>query len=119
MYFNLFKTHEVKKCTALILSAITKKNPDVRLAHTRKSLVNSKFPHCVLNYRIFKIVKLIFVIFQLENCPLDRKTFIVKQPDNFIINRVITQGEVSHDHNQLWYLDRLYCIYSVNYFRPV
>lgn len=30
---------------------------------------------------------------KLENCPLDRKTFIVKQPDNFIINRVITQGE--------------------------
>lgn len=107
---QFIKTHEVKKCTALILSSITKKKPDVRLAHTRKSLVNSKFPHCVLNYRIFKIAKLIFVIFQLENCPLDRKTFIVKQPDNFIINRVITQGEVSHDHNQLWYLDRLYCI---------
>lgn len=32
----------------------------------------------------------------------------MKQPDNFIINRVITQGEVSHDHDQLWYLDRLW-----------
>lgn len=32
--------------------------------------------------------------FQLENCPLDRKTFIVKQDDDFVINRVITQGEV-------------------------
>lgn len=58
-------------------------------------------------YRLPKVV-FIFVIFQLENCPLDRKTFIVKQPDNFIINRVITQGEVSHDHDQLWYLDRLW-----------
>lgn len=30
---------------------------------------------------------------KLENCPLDRKTFIVKQEENFVINRVITQGE--------------------------
>lgn len=69
MYFNLFKTHEVKKCTALILSAITKKNPDVRLADTRKSLVNSKFPHCVLNYRIFKIAKLILSYFSWKTVP--------------------------------------------------
>ncbi|KAL4222899.1 hypothetical protein ACF0H5_018939 [Mactra antiquata] len=30
---------------------------------------------------------------KLENCPLDRKTFIVKQDDDFVVNRVITQGE--------------------------
>ncbi|XP_013388664.1 ciliogenesis-associated TTC17-interacting protein-like [Lingula anatina] len=30
---------------------------------------------------------------KLENHPLDRKTFIVKQDDGFVINRVITQGE--------------------------
>lgn len=30
---------------------------------------------------------------KLENCPLDRKTFIVRQDDDFVINRVITQGE--------------------------
>lgn len=30
---------------------------------------------------------------KLENHPLDRKTFIVKQPDGFVINRVVTQGE--------------------------
>lgn len=30
---------------------------------------------------------------KLENCPLDRKTFIVQQDGDFVINRVITQGE--------------------------
>lgn len=30
---------------------------------------------------------------KLENCPLDRKTFIVKQDEDYVINRVITQGE--------------------------
>ncbi|KAL3831442.1 hypothetical protein ACJMK2_023193 [Sinanodonta woodiana] len=30
---------------------------------------------------------------KLENCPLDRKTFIVYQDDTYIINRIITQGE--------------------------
>lgn len=30
---------------------------------------------------------------KLENCPLDRKTVIVRQSDSYIINRVITQGE--------------------------
>ncbi|KAJ8313623.1 hypothetical protein KUTeg_008767 [Tegillarca granosa] len=30
---------------------------------------------------------------KLENCPLDRKTFIVKQEDGIVVNRVITQGE--------------------------
>lgn len=30
---------------------------------------------------------------KLENHPLDRKTFIVKQEDGYVINRVITQGE--------------------------
>ncbi|XP_076471459.1 ciliogenesis-associated TTC17-interacting protein-like [Babylonia areolata] len=42
---------------------------------------------------------------KLENCPLDRKTIIIRQGDNYVINRVITQGEdvqrtsrsVSHD----------------------
>ena len=36
---------------------------------------------------------------QLENCPLDRKTFIVQQKDEFVINRVITQGEVRYFYN--------------------
>jgi hypothetical protein len=39
-------------------------------------------------------VWLIFYL-QLENCPLDRKTFIVKQEEGYVVNRVITQGEVS------------------------
>lgn len=30
---------------------------------------------------------------KLENCPLDRKTFIVQQDGGYVINRVITQGE--------------------------
>ncbi|GFS27239.1 ciliogenesis-associated TTC17-interacting protein-like [Elysia marginata] len=30
---------------------------------------------------------------KLDNCPLDRKTFLVRQSDNYTINRVITQGE--------------------------
>ncbi|XP_052817813.1 ciliogenesis-associated TTC17-interacting protein-like [Mya arenaria] len=31
---------------------------------------------------------------KLENCPLDRKTFIVRQEDgDYVVNRVITQGE--------------------------
>ena len=30
---------------------------------------------------------------QLENHPLDRKTFIVRQEEDYVINRVITQGE--------------------------
>ncbi|OWF40893.1 ciliogenesis-associated TTC17-interacting protein-like isoform X2 [Mizuhopecten yessoensis] len=30
---------------------------------------------------------------KLENCPLDRKTFIVQQEDCYVVNRVITQGE--------------------------
>ena len=30
---------------------------------------------------------------QLENHPLDRKTFIVKQDSCYVINRVITQGD--------------------------
>lgn len=30
---------------------------------------------------------------KLENCPLDRKTFIVLQEEDYVINRVITQGE--------------------------
>ncbi|KAK7110854.1 ciliogenesis-associated TTC17-interacting protein-like [Littorina saxatilis] len=30
---------------------------------------------------------------KLENCPLDRKTILIKQPDSYVINRVITQGE--------------------------
>ncbi len=30
---------------------------------------------------------------QLENHPLDRKTFIVRQDADYVINRVITQGE--------------------------
>lgn len=35
-----------------------------------------------------------FVLFQLENCPLDRKTIITKTNESYVINRVITQGEV-------------------------
>ncbi|CAL1528736.1 unnamed protein product [Lymnaea stagnalis] len=30
---------------------------------------------------------------KLENCPLDRKTFLVRQSDCYTINRTITQGE--------------------------
>lgn len=30
---------------------------------------------------------------KLENCPLDRKTTILRQSDAYIINRIITQGE--------------------------
>ncbi|XP_064648234.1 ciliogenesis-associated TTC17-interacting protein-like [Lineus longissimus] len=30
---------------------------------------------------------------KLENLPLDRKTFIVKQNDGYVVNKVITQGE--------------------------
>ncbi|XP_052094871.1 ciliogenesis-associated TTC17-interacting protein-like [Mytilus californianus] len=30
---------------------------------------------------------------KLENCPLDRKTFIVQQDEGYVVNRVITQGE--------------------------
>ena len=32
---------------------------------------------------------------QLDNHPLDRKTFIVLQDNEIVVNRVITQGEVS------------------------
>lgn len=40
-------------------------------------------------------INLCFFFFsQLENCPLDRKTFIVKQEEDYVINRVISQGEV-------------------------
>ena len=44
---------------------------------------------------------------QLENCPLDRKTFIVQQKDEFVINRVITQGEVRYFYNCLKIAKRL------------
>ncbi|RUS87488.1 hypothetical protein EGW08_004742 [Elysia chlorotica] len=30
---------------------------------------------------------------KLDNCPLDRKTFLVRQSDHYTISRVITQGE--------------------------
>ena len=30
---------------------------------------------------------------QLENHPLDRKTFLVKQGNEYVVNRVVTQGE--------------------------
>ncbi|XP_046553649.1 ciliogenesis-associated TTC17-interacting protein-like [Haliotis rubra] len=30
---------------------------------------------------------------KLENCPLDRKTFIVRQEEGYVVNRVITQRE--------------------------
>lgn len=34
-----------------------------------------------------------FQLHQLQNHPLDRKTFIVKQEGEYVVNRVITQGE--------------------------
>ncbi|KAK0070447.1 ciliogenesis-associated TTC17-interacting protein [Biomphalaria pfeifferi] len=30
---------------------------------------------------------------KLENCPLDRKTFLMRQSENYTVNRIITQGE--------------------------
>ena len=32
-------------------------------------------------------------LLQLENHPLDRKTFIVRQENEYVVNRVITQGD--------------------------
>ena len=32
-------------------------------------------------------------LLQLENHPLDRKTFIVQQGDEFVVSRVISQGD--------------------------
>ena len=59
--------------------------------------------HTVLGTSSFKTILnsqkeayLALFLFQLENCPLDRKTFIVQQDGGFVINRVITQGEVTH-----------------------
>ena len=45
----------------------------------------------------------IIACLQLENHPLDRKTFIVMEKDEYVVNRVVTQGQVSVIIRQLIY----------------
>jgi len=47
------------------------------------------------SFSLVCVLIILYHTFQLENCPLDRKTFIVKQDEDYVVNRVITQGEVS------------------------
>ncbi|XP_064613739.1 ciliogenesis-associated TTC17-interacting protein-like isoform X2 [Liolophura sinensis] len=44
---------------------------------------------------------------KLENCPLDRKTVLIKQADNFVVNRVITQGEDVQKSTQSFPVDKM------------
>ncbi|CAH1788615.1 unnamed protein product [Owenia fusiformis] len=44
---------------------------------------------------------------KLENHPLDRKTFIVRQDDGYVVNRVITQGEDVQRTAQTFSLDAM------------
>ena len=59
--------------------------------HTHTHSLTSKQASNPLNHLLTQSVCLFL---QLENHPLDRKTFIVRQGEEYVVNRIITQGEV-------------------------